>query len=277
MRSSRGLGLALGLIAASLVAGGGGAARAQTAMVENPCPAGRNGGPPLELIKPLLEPGAKMPVPAPPTPEAVAAIAQARGRDWAELCRYRAANAALSRPARVVFMGDSITDFWVVAQPDFFVDGVVDRGVSGQTTPQMLLRFRNDVIALQPKIVHIMAGTNDVAGNTGPTTEADYHGAIQSMVELAQAHQIQVVLASIPPAEKIGWRPEMQPVPEIRRLNAWLRAYAAQKGLLFIDYYEALATPDGAFRPDLSNDGVHPNMKGYAVMRSLAAPALGLK
>jgi len=266
-----------GLAAGAMFALTSTAAMAQTAMVDDPCQGGPAGATPTELIKPLLEPGAKGSPPAPPNPAAAAAIAQARARDWPGLCRYRAANAALTSPTKVVFMGDSITEFWAIAEPELFTGGVVDRGISAQTSPQMLLRFRNDVIALKPRIVHIMAGTNDVAGNTGPTSEADFEGTIQSMVELAQANGIMVVLASIPPAGKIGWRPEMQPVPEIRRLNAWLSAYAARKGLKFIDYYAALSSPDGAFRPDLSNDGVHPNLNGYAIMRSLAAPAISAR
>jgi lysophospholipase L1-like esterase len=249
-----------------------------TAMVDNPCSGVRNAGVPGDLIQPLLEPGARF-APSAPQDQAAsaAAAAELRRRDWAELCRYRAANAALSGPPTAVFIGDSITDFWAVAQPDFFSGGIVDRGVSGQTTPQMLVRFRNDVIALRPKVVHIMAGTNDVAGNTGPTTEADFEGVIQSMVELAKAHQIEVVLASIPPTGGFGWRPEMKPAGEILRLNAWLKTYAAQQGLRYVDYHGALASADGAFRPDLSNDGVHPNMKGYAVMRRLAELALAAK
>jgi lysophospholipase L1-like esterase len=257
-------------------------ARAQsagpTAMVDNPCIDARNDGVPGDLIRPLLEPGAKFTLPAPQSPAAsaaaAAAAAEARRRDWPELCRYRAANAALKAPPKVVFIGDSITDFWVVAEPDFFAAGNVDRGVSGQTTPQMLLRFRDDVIALRPRQVHIMAGTNDLAGNTGPTTEAEFEGAIQSMVELAKAHNVEVVLASIPPAGGFGWRPEFKPAGEIVKLNAWLKAYAAQQGLRYVDYHSALADSAGAFRSDLSNDGVHPNANGYTVMRRLAEPVL---
>jgi lysophospholipase L1-like esterase len=192
--------------------------------------------------------------------------------DWPALCRYRAANQAAlnaSNPPRVVFMGDSITENWVLADPAFFDKGIIGRGISGQTTPQMLVRFRADVVALRPKAVHILAGTNDVAGNTGPTTAQDYKNNVMSMVELAKAHEIAVILGSIPPAAVFSWRPEMKPAPRIAELNAWLRNYASQERVEFIDYHAALAGSAGELRADLGNDGVHPNRKGYALMRKL--------
>ncbi len=192
--------------------------------------------------------------------------------DWAGLCRYRAANeiaAAQAVPPRVVFMGDSITENWGLADPKLFERGVLNRGISGQTTPQMLVRFREDVIALKPKVVHILAGTNDVAGNTGPNRPQDFKNNISSMVELARAHGIHVILASIPPTAKFNWRPELNPVPQIRELNEWLRDYAAHTGCDFIDYYPTLAGTMGELRPDLGNDGVHPNRDGYRLMRAL--------
>lgn len=202
----------------------------------------------------------------------------AAAQDWAGLCRYRAANkkvAAGATPPRVVFMGDSITENWNLSDAAFFDKGVVNRGISGQTSSQMLVRFRADVIALRPITVHILAGTNDVAGNTGPLTAQDFKNNIVSMVELARANGIAVVLGSIPPAAAFTWRPEVKPVPVIRELNRWLRDYAKQKGLRYVDYYAALAGPTGELRADLGNEGVHPNRKGYEIMRRLAEESLG--
>jgi lysophospholipase L1-like esterase len=201
-------------------------------------------------------------------------------QDWPALCRYRAANdaamASATRP-RVVFMGDSITENWALADPRLFEGGVVNRGISGQTTPQMLLRFRADVLALQPATVHILAGTNDVAGNTGPTRVQDFKDNIMSMAELARAHGIRVILGSIPPAASFSWRPQLEPVPRIRELNTWLRDYAAKKGFEYIDYYTPLAGSAGELRPELGNDGVHPNRAGYQIMRGLVEKHIGLR
>jgi len=197
--------------------------------------------------------------------------------DWAGLCRFRQANseiaAAPTRP-RVVFMGDSITENWGLADPGFFTNGSVNRGISAQTTAQMLLRFRPDVVALRPAVVHILAGTNDVAGNNGPASPQDFQNNIQSMVELARANGIRVVLGSIPPAATFSWRPGMLPTPRIRALNQWLRDYAARNGLGYVDYYTALAGPAGELRATLANEGVHPNRDGYVIMRRLAEAAL---
>jgi lysophospholipase L1-like esterase len=197
--------------------------------------------------------------------------------DWAGLCHYRSANVSASAQAqapRVVFMGDSITENWGLADPELFEHGVLNRGISGQTTPQMLVRFRGDVIALQPRAVHILAGTNDVAGNTGPNRPQDFKDNIMSMVELARAHGIHVVLGSIPPTARFNWRPELNPVPQIRELNRWLRDYAAHNRCDFIDYYSALVGPAGELRPQLGNDGVHPNRDGYRLMRELVQKQL---
>ncbi len=139
-------------------------------------------------------------------------------------------------------MGDSITEGWGVGDPSLFSGAVVDRGISGQTSPQMLVRFYQDVVALHPQAVHIMAGTNDVAGNTGPSSPDDFKNNIRAMVDLAKANHIQVVLASILPAERFAWRPDIQPVEQIRRLNAWLRQYASQHKLIYADYYSSLTT-----------------------------------
>lgn len=189
--------------------------------------------------------------------------------DWAGLCRYHTANpSASSSPATVVFMGDSITENWALDDPAFFDHGILGRGISGQTSAQMLVRFRSDVVALRPRTVHILAGTNDIAGNTGPTSAQDYENNMMSMVEIAQANHIRVILGSIPPAASFNWRPEVDPKPWIRQLNAWLRAYAERSQAQFIDYYSILAGPSGELRADLSNDGVHPNRTGYRLMRA---------
>lgn len=198
-------------------------------------------------------------------------------RDFGNLCHYRAQNVALmasGTPPRVVFMGDSITEFWGNLDPSFFTHGKVDRGISGQTTSQMLLRFRQDVIDLHPQAVHIMAGTNDVAGNTGPVTLAQVEGNIASMAELAKAHGIRVMLASIPPAAHFPWRPQMQPAQAIRTLNAWIRDYAARNSFVYVDYYSDMATAEGGMKEGLAGDGVHPTLKGYQRMESLAELAM---
>jgi lysophospholipase L1-like esterase len=197
-------------------------------------------------------------------------------RDWPNLCRYKEANAALRDAPRpkVVFMGDSITEGWVRGDPVLFADGVVGRGIGGQTSPQMLVRFRQDVVALSPRVVHLMAGTNDIAGNTGPATIQDYQNNILAMLDLARAHGIAVVVAGIPPSQRLYWRGDLDPRPLIRELNAWLRATAAEQGLVFVDYATVLADAEGGLRADLGNDGVHPNRAGYAAMRPLADRAI---
>jgi lysophospholipase L1-like esterase len=211
---------------------------------------------------------------APPVDES--RIREQLARDWPNLCRYQAANAALEAgPApRVVFMGDSITEGWVDGDPGLFVDGVVGRGIGGQTAPQMLVRFRQDVVALKPRVVHLMAGTNDIAGNTGPGTVRDFQNNILSMIDLARANGIGVVLAGVPPSRRLYWRGELDPRATIRELNAWLRTTAAERGLVFVDYGAVLADVAEGLREDLGNDGVHPNRDGYAAMRPLAERAL---
>ena len=195
--------------------------------------------------------------------------------DWAWQCRYRADNAALdsAHPPRVVFIGDSITEGWIAADPQFFAQGFVNRGISGQTTPQMLVRFWADVIALKPPVVHIMGGTNDIAGNTGPTTPEAFSNNIRAMVALARAHGIAVVLGSIPPSARFGWTPA-QPGEWIVRLNGWLRDFAKAEGLVYADYHAALAGPAGELPGQYGPDGVHPNAAGYAVMRPVAEAAI---
>jgi lysophospholipase L1-like esterase len=202
--------------------------------------------------------------------------------DWALLEKYRDANRALATPAsgenRVVFMGDSITEGWgIKAAPpapdrgDFFPGKpYINRGISGQTTPQMLVRFRQDVIDLKPKVVVILAGINDIAGNTGPETQDQIAGYLTSMAELARANGIRVVLCSVLPAIDFPWHRGLEPAPKVRALNAWMKDYAAKNRFVYVDYYDSMATPDGGLKPDLGSDGVHPVKAGYDIMAPLA-------
>jgi len=207
------------------------------------------------------------------------AAAEGCQSDWPNLARYAAANAALAASnagnGRVVFMGDSITEFWSGAPESIFsTRDYINRGISGQTTPQMLLRFRADVIELKPKVVVILAGTNDIAGNAGPTTLAQIEGNLASMVELAQAHGIVVVLASLLPAAHYDWAPDVKPVEKIAALNRWIGNYARARGLVHIDYYTPMVAAGSALKKEYSDDGVHPNAAGYKVMNALARAAV---
>jgi lysophospholipase L1-like esterase len=214
-----------------------------------------------------------------PTPEEITHM-ENQLQDWPDLARYQADNAATAAPApgenRVVFMGDSITDFWGHPVGTFFPGKpYFDRGISGQTSPQMLIRFRPDVIALQPKVVVILAGTNDIAENTGPSTPRMIHDNLTSMVELAHANHIRVVLSSVLPAAAFPWRPAIDPVEKIRALNIWIKDYCAANGDVYLDYYSAMIDPStSGMKKDLTGDGVHPNAAGYAVMSPLAEKAI---
>jgi lysophospholipase L1-like esterase len=213
-----------------------------------------------------------------------------RLNDWPDLARYREANAKVAAPAkdeqRVVFMGDSITDLWVQPQFGGFFPGkpYIGRGISGQTTPQMFLRFRADVIALRPKVVVILAGTNDIAGNTGPITLEETEGNLASMAELGRANGIRVVLASVMPVSNYGHDRNGNPLdvrikrpPEkILELNTWIRKHAAENGEVYLDYFSAMVDDQGLLKKDLSEDGLHPNAAGYAVMAPLAEKAIQL-
>lgn len=198
--------------------------------------------------------------------------------DWPWLARFQEDNQRLEAnkaAVDVVFMGDSITQGWPKKQPGFFAPaGRVNRGIGGQTTPQMLLRFRQDVINLKPRAVHIMAGTNDIAGNTGPMTPAQTQANIMSMVELAQAHGIKVILASIPPAAAFPWRKEVAPAERIQAMNQWLRAYATQVGAVYADYTAVLDDGKGGMKAGFANDGVHPTAEGYAAMIHVTESAI---
>ena len=213
--------------------------------------------------------------------------AENRLKDWPQLARYHDANAketpATKNEARVVFMGDSITDSWQNPKFGGFFPGkpYVDRGISGQTTPQMLVRFRADVIALHPRVVVILAGTNDLAGNTGPMSFEAIEDNLISMAELAKTNSIKVVLASILPISdyeqrdgKPIIRSTQRPPEKIKALNEWMKAYAAQNKLTYLDYYSAMVDEKGFLKDELSEDGLHPNAKGYAIMSPLAEAAI---
>ena len=208
--------------------------------------------------------------------------------DFAGFYRYAAANAALAAPGpgedRVVFYGDSITDNWSKPQYGGFFPGkpYVNRGIGGQTTAQMLLRFRADVLGLHPKLVVILAGTNDVAGNAGPASPGQIQDNLASMAELAKLHGVRVVLASLLPvsddkqdgAGQPLTRTHDRPTATLRELNRWLSAYAAQNGHVYLDYFSATADANARFRPELNDDGLHPNARGYALMAPLAEKAI---
>jgi len=199
--------------------------------------------------------------------------------DWAWLARYRDANAKLGAPAtgetRVVFIGDSITEAWPRDPQQFFPGKpYIGRGISGQTTPQILVRFQQDVVALKPKVVVINAGTNDIAGNTGPSTLEMIEDNLKSMAQIAGANGIKVVLASVTPAYDYPWRQGLEPAEKIVALNEWMKSYCAQQSCIYCDYFTALADEKHAMKEGLSSDGVHPNNAGYAIMQRIAEKAI---
>jgi len=217
--------------------------------------------------------------------KALAARLQARLQDWPALGRYHDANASITAPAkgeaRVVFMGDSITDFWKLATY-FPSKPFINRGISGQTTPQMLIRFRPDVLALKPQVVVILAGTNDIAGNTGPMSLEAIRDNLGSMFELARANGIRVVIASVLPVSDYGKSRDgkqivqttRRPPEKIISINEWLKKRAAQNEFTYLDYFSAMVDEKGFLKEQLSNDGLHPNDKGYAVMQPLVEQAI---
>jgi lysophospholipase L1-like esterase len=201
--------------------------------------------------------------------------------DYGQLARYRDANAALTPPSpgenRVVFFGDSITDIWKL-DDSFPGKHYINRGIGGQTTSQMLVRFRQDVIELQPKVVVILAGTNDIAGNSGPITNEDIEANLASMAELAKAHGIRIIFSSILPVN--NFTPQSQeffasrPPERILALNSWLKDYCAKNDLTYLDYFSAMVDDKGLLKRDLANDGLHPNQAGFTVMAPLAEKAI---
>ncbi len=197
--------------------------------------------------------------------------------DWAWLGHFREENEKLiasGAKVDVVFLGDSITEGWARTDTEFFSKGNVGRGISAQTTPQLLVRMYADVIALQPRVVHIMAGTNDIAHNTGPMTAQDSHNNLMAMCEIAQAHKLRIVLGSAPPASKYWWRPEAKPKEQVIALNEWMRGYAKKIGAVYADYAAVLTDEQGNVKLDLAKDEVHPSPAGYAVMRKVAEAAI---
>jgi lysophospholipase L1-like esterase len=273
-------GLALASVNAQTLQSGGSSAP-PSGVVEEACPPPLQ--PPPELAEIRRSPNRDALLAAPPP--AVVAFNQEQERrtrnDWGNLCRYKADNAArvAARAAapNAVFMGDSITEGWARSDADFFAaNGYVGRGISGQVTGQNLLRFQQDVVALRPKAVHIMIGTNDIAGNAGPTTYENIQNNIMAMVQMARANKIAVVLGTIPPAIDFPWRRGMEPASKVVKMNAWIREYAAREDIVFVDYHKALANAGNGFRAEWSGDGVHPNIEGYKVMNPLAEKALRL-
>jgi lysophospholipase L1-like esterase len=200
-------------------------------------------------------------------------------QDWPNLNKYQNQNTLLGSPIagqnRIVFMGDSITEFWAVSTPEFFAGKpYVDRGISGQTTPQMLLRFRADVIALKPSAVLIMAGVNDIAENTGPSTLEMITDNIFSMAELAKTNHIKVILCSVLPAFDFPWKAGLEPAEKIISLNEMIKKYADDNKIMYLDYYSAMVNEQKGLKAIYSGDGVHPNKAGYEVMNPLAEKAI---
>lgn len=231
----------------------------------------------------MLAPGNKLSLASPPPPSAQKLEethhieAERAKEDWPNLCKFLTQNHAViasNHQPRVVFLGDSITAGWQMAEPSFFNADVIDRGIGGQTTPQMLLRIYPDVVALHPQVVHIMAGTNDIAGNTGPESDDTIVDNIRAMIDIAQANHIKVVLASIPPSLAFWWNTAVKPAARIAAVNRKLRNLAAERGVVWVDYYAKLVDSNGGLPLALANDGVHPNRNGYAIMRPMAEQAI---
>lgn len=200
-------------------------------------------------------------------------------QDWANLTYYRAENAQLKAPdkneTRVVFMGNSITEGWSKQAPEFFANSsFINRGISGQTTPQMLLRFKQDVIELKPKLVVLLAGTNDIAENTGPSSIAMIVNNITSMIEIAKAHNIEVILCSVLPAFDYPWRPGLKPNEKIPELNAALVDYSTSQNIVYVDYFSVMTDGNNGLIKSYTYDGVHPNKKGYQLMGTLLEKAI---
>lgn len=209
-------------------------------------------------------------------------LVEQRYTDWGFLAKYREGDKALAAPAagevRVVFMGDSITEGWGMkatatspGRGEFFPGKpYVNRGISGQTTPQMLVRFRQDVIELKPKVVVLLAGTNDIAENTGKMSLGEAEWNIESMSELARANGIRPVLCSVLPASDFWWHKGLEPASKIQALNAWIKEYATKNAFVYVDYYAPMVNGEGGLKAEFSPDGVHPNKAGYEIMAPLA-------
>jgi lysophospholipase L1-like esterase len=204
---------------------------------------------------------------------------ESTAQDWANLAKYKTENSQLplkqSEEKRIVLMGDSITEFWSQIQPAFFTNtSYINRGISGQTTPQMLIRFRPDVLQLHPDVVVVLAGVNDIAGNTGPTSNEQIFGNIISMVELAKANAIKVILCSVLPANNFYWRPKNKAAQTIIQLNQMIQLYAEENNIPYVDYHTAMTDSKNGLPKEFSEDGVHPNLKGYQTMQPLLEKAV---
>ncbi|WP_299682991.1 SGNH/GDSL hydrolase family protein [uncultured Dokdonia sp.] len=198
-------------------------------------------------------------------------------QDWPNLKRYKEENEVLKIPNkdRIVFIGDSITEGWLRERPEFFENKpYVNRGVDGQTTPQILLRFRQDVINLKPSVVVILAGINDIAGNTGFSTIQMIEDNIISMEELAKANNIKVILCSVLPAYHFYWRKGLKPAEKVIELNARLKTYTTQNNLIYVDYFTSMANTSNGLKEELGRDGIHPNVAGYLIMEPLIEEAI---
>ena len=201
------------------------------------------------------------------------------GQDWANLKRFQQENSELmlakAHENRVVFMGNSITEGWLSIRPEFFKNKpYVNRGISGQTTPQMLLRFRQDVINLKPSTVVLLAGINDIAENTGPSTIEMIANNIISMAELAKANHINVIICSVLPANNFPWREGLKPAEKVRKLNAILQSYSYENKLAYVDYYSAMVNDSNGLKKELGEDGIHPNKNGYLIMEPILEKAI---
>ena len=203
------------------------------------------------------------------------ATVAASAQDWAKFSRYEEANTQVTQKPKAGFMGDSITDGWAKQDPDFFSENnFVGRGISGQTTSHMLVRFRRDVIDHAPKYVLILAGTNDIAKNNGDITLENILGNIISMCELAKVNKIRPVICSVLPADRYGWRPGVQPAEDIVKLNQMLKEYADAEKILYIDYHSALKNENNGLPVEYAEDGVHPTMTCYKIMEKMVLEAL---
>jgi lysophospholipase L1-like esterase len=217
-----------------------------------------------------------------PTPDQIArqrAQQEQLANDWPNLARYRDANRNLppvsASESRVVFMGDSITELWDRDSGKFFASkGYLGRGIGGQTTPQMLIRFQQDVVALKPKVVVINAGTNDIAGNTGPSSLEMIEDNLRSMTQIAAANGIHVVLASVTPAYDYPWKRGLEPADKVVSLNSWMKDYCARTGCVYADYFTPMADDKHGMKEGLSRDGIHPTPAGYAIMAPIAERAI---
>ena len=202
------------------------------------------------------------------------------GQDWPNLSKYKNANTqldSLESKDRIVFIGNSITELWTTVSPSFFDNkNYVNRGISGQTTPQMLIRFRQDVINLNPFAVVILAGINDIAQNTGPNTIQMIKNNIISMIELANSNKIHVILCSVLPAEKFPWFPEILPAQKVVNLNKELREYSNKNNILYVDFFSLMVNETMGMKMELSKDGVHPNKKGYLIMEKTLLKAISI-